>query len=320
MTSTNTLNDDHYYTRTIIGERLVLTLGRPLVSHAGVTPFQWKSNQQPHAQPSKWIRWSIGVGFVIVAPLLVYAGMHLSAFIQSPQAAGGGELPVALAGNPKTTVRVIDQEYTPPQTFPIGVARPSPLPDDHEIGGMPVPLNPPSPVAAEAIISAAKTKPKEQGPTEKPASSVVVDDGPVQKAVEPAPKKVEPPVKAVVEPPKQASAKPVQPPSPVLPTPAVKGVDASVKLAKPVEEKPAVAAQVNAKAPAAAAAPVSPTGSKITLVDIPPGGKSVLVTNPANRLPTRLSVGDKLPNGQTIQSIDEKSGSITADGSTYKLD
>ena len=59
----------------------------------------------------------------------------------------------------------------------------------------------------------------------------------------------------------------------------------------------------------------------VTVVDVPKDGKSVMVTNPVNRLPMKLVVGERLPNGKVIQSINGAGGFIlTADGVTYSMD
>lgn len=88
-------------------------------------------------------------------------------------------------------------------------------------------------------------------------------------------------------------------------------VAASVRFAEPVSERPAVAA-----VPAQA----SKKSVKITIVDISPDGNSVLVTDPATRLPKRYMKGERLPNGQTLQSIDAAAGRITAGGDVIRME
>lgn len=320
------LPTDDDYTRAIIGDRIVMKLGRPVVSHPAASPFDWKpARLQTPPSPPLPIRMLTVVGALVVGVALVYAGMYAANHFGIEGLAENDELPVGAAKGQSGAVRVIDQDYAPAQSAPIQAlaphqAMPSPLPID-DSHGVPLPINPP-PVPGPP----SPTKKVERDATDKPSSSVVVvDDGPAPKAPAPAPAAAAP-----TKPPEQAH-KPVAPPKaevPVKPTPpsatlpppptkGVKPVEGGVKFAAPVEEKPVGGVAMKAAAPETKR---EEGGVKITIVDIAPGGKTVLVTNPSTRLPTKLGVGDKLPNGKTIQAIDEKTGSVTADGSTYKLD
>lgn len=55
------------------------------------------------------------------------------------------------------------------------------------------------------------------------------------------------------------------------------------------------------------------------LVAVTPDGKIALFTNPKTRLPERFSVGDKLPSGEVIKSID-KAGKVVTDAKEYRLE
>jgi len=56
------------------------------------------------------------------------------------------------------------------------------------------------------------------------------------------------------------------------------------------------------------------------LVAITPDGKIALFTNPKTRLPERFKVGDKLPSGETLKSIDTSSGKVVTDSKEYVLE
>lgn len=87
----------------------------------------------------------------------------------------------------------------------------------------------------------------------------------------------------------------------------------SKSVAQPVKDVPTIDA--SAKNVSTSKSP------SVTVVDVPKDGKSVMVTNPANRLPMRLVVGERLPNGKVIQSINGVGGYIlTTDGVTYSMD
>lgn len=113
------------------------------------------------------------------------------------------------------------------------------------------------------------------------------------------------------EPPKQAAAVPIQ-----------------QKANQPAQQQPAKPATTPAQAaaPAAQAAPAKqPQESTAApragggLVAVTPDGKIALFTNPTTRLPERFSVGDKLPSGEVIKSID-KSGKVVTNAKEYKLE
>lgn len=59
---------------------------------------------------------------------------------------------------------------------------------------------------------------------------------------------------------------------------------------------------------------------RITIVDIAADGRSVLVTNPETRLPKKFVIGDQLPNGARLQSIDPAGAKISAGGVAYEME
>lgn len=313
---------DDYYTRAIIGDRLVLKLGRPVVSHPAASPFDWKpSIAKKQSKPSLLVRSLAAVGVLVVGVALITSGVLLASHFGFDGPAPKDDFPVGAAGDKSGSVRVIDQDYAPvaPAQQPVLTplqAMPSPLPID-DSQGVPLPVSPPQ---VNTPPSSVKKADKDAAEKQTP-SVVVVDDGPSPKAT---PQQTVAPAKAADKPTAPAPAKqepPAKPtpPSATLPPPQKGGkpAEGAVKFAAPVDEKPVGGSSAKAQAPEAKR---EEGGVKITIVDITPGGKAVLVTNPSTRLPTKLGVGDKLPNGKTIQAIDEKTGSVTADGSTYKLD
>jgi hypothetical protein len=77
-------------------------------------------------------------------------------------------------------------------------------------------------------------------------------------------------------------------------------------------------APVPGLAPAAAAKPAQPRG--IGLLAIAPDGKSAAFTNPKTRLPEQFKIGDQLPNGETVRSIDLKGGRVVTNAKEYGLE
>lgn len=220
---------------------------------------------------------------------------------KSPLGEGNGE-----AATP-TSVNVVQGAYVPVE--PPKLESPKPIPAPGSAMPMPIdrPLPKPTPPGAAAAatplanVSAgvAQTKPTQPaGGQQTPAEGQAVKHGPVV---------LDDTSKAVVAPKQDAPIKTVQQATPVNAQGPVKVV------AQPLKD-----ANAGDTAPKAAAA-VKATG--ITVVDVPKDGKSVMVTNPVNRLPMKLVVGERLPNGKVIQSINATNGSIsTTDGVTYTMD
>jgi hypothetical protein len=282
-------------------------------------------------------KWARVACIVAAVPAIIFIGALGARSIEGM--IFGDPLP-GISAKP-SSVRVVDQEYKAPAATPqlggplpiagqptqepasaapaaVGGPLPVPMskgvPDVVPAPSLPLDILTRSP-SAPAAAAPAKPDKKDQPP------ALVVDDGgakaPAIAAVPPAPKA---PAAAPATQPAPA-AKPQATPAPAPATRPAAATSGPVKLAQPVEDRavqqalPAKAGTAPAATPAAAA-----NEAKITIVDIVPGGKAVLVTNPATRLPQRVAVGEKLPNGRTVQSIDEKAGSVTADGATYKIE
>jgi hypothetical protein len=75
---------------------------------------------------------------------------------------------------------------------------------------------------------------------------------------------------------------------------------------------------VQGAAPAAAAKPAQPRG--MGLLAIAPDGKSAAFTNPKTRLPEQFKIGDQLPSGETVRSIDLKGGRVVTNAKEYGLE
>ncbi|MFC6281172.1 hypothetical protein [Polaromonas aquatica] len=56
------------------------------------------------------------------------------------------------------------------------------------------------------------------------------------------------------------------------------------------------------------------------LVAVTPDGKTALFTNTATRLPEKFAVGDKLPSGEIIKSIDGNAGIVKTNAKEYRLE
>jgi hypothetical protein len=65
---------------------------------------------------------------------------------------------------------------------------------------------------------------------------------------------------------------------------------------------------------------VEPAKQGTGLVALTQDGLSALFTNPKNRLPEKFGIGDKIPNGETIKSIDKAAGKVVTDAKEYKLE
>lgn len=81
----------------------------------------------------------------------------------------------------------------------------------------------------------------------------------------------------------------------------------TTKLVDPLE----VGAGVAGSSPQQAARP--------TIVTIADDNSYVLITNPTTRLPQKYQVGQRLPNGATVQRIDHSKGVVQIDGQTFGL-
>lgn len=186
------------------------------------------------------------------------------------------------------------------------------------------------------------------------ASNAVVAVSPAQLVVVPAPVgqaqeilKVQPQRQRVaapeltrpIDPQAQASSRQV------MTAPVQKPID---QVAKPIakqesaqDEKPKVAAMVLdestssvAASRAAAQAPIQPAPARQQsallaaasnaigqkLIVIAPDGKTAIFSNPKTRYPEQYRIGDRLPNGDVLKSINAASGKVITTEMEYRLD
>ena len=76
-------------------------------------------------------------------------------------------------------------------------------------------------------------------------------------------------------------------------------------------------AQVNTGKPAVKDSPKNPNAG---LVALTPDGKSAVFANPTTRLPEKFGIGEKLPSGETLRSIDANTGTVKTDAREYRLE
>lgn len=126
----------------------------------------------------------------------------------------------------------------------------------------------------------------------------------------------------------QQQPKPAQPPAPAkTPEPAIAGQksDAKDQKQQPAAvildaETPAAKQAQSGGTPLVTAKPAQDNKVGAGLVAITPEGKYALFTNVKTRLPEKFAVGDKLPSGETVKSIDKNAGKVTTDAKEYRLE
>jgi hypothetical protein len=158
-----------------------------------------------------------------------------------------------------------------------------------------------------------------------PSAPMVVADTPQRPAPPPSapmPPTAQMPKPVLAQPPVQAPAPAQAAPQAAKPAPDKKGpsfeaviLDVDPTGAKPKET--ASAPGTSAK-PTEKEAPKRPTGAG--LVAITQDGKAALFTNPTNKLPEKYSVGQKLPSGEVLRSIDVSTGTVKTDTKDYHLE
>lgn len=310
---------DEIITRFVVGEPVTVTLGRPvgqrLNAGAKTAALRWKDGawventsakltkalgprtfQVPLKRIAAGASASRKYGVVAVASVAAISIGVAAAMLWRSQ--GESSLPIAPAvGASPGTVKVVTAPYAPePRNdsalpiAPLPVA--SPVIEGGSVGSD-GPLPRPAPQIAQSAPSTtgASTQPKAAGAAKAspPAKS--------QKNEQAAPR-----VPAVL----------LDDPAPAA---AQRAGPAAVAVAKPAAttSNPAVAAK-----PDQANKPPAARGSG--LVAITPDGKSGVFTNPKTRLPEQFKVGDQLPNGETVRSVDYKEGRVVTSSKEYSLE
>lgn len=240
----------------------------------------------------------VGAG---VAVFVGGLGFGLATLRNQPEASG--ELPIA----PAATVRMVQFAYVSPQLeaapapmeqqpFPIAKAQPDavtpPLPFSPPLRE---PARPPEKVPAQEVTKPALSN------AQKPPE-------PTAKAQPPAPPKATP-----------ARQEPQTVPAVVLDEAAPRGSRASAP-APTVPAEAAVPVKQGAPAVPPAAKPPIERERGTGLIAITPDGKVAVFTNPKTKLPQQFKIGEQLPGGDTIRSIDAKEGKVVTSMKEYSLD
>lgn len=99
------------------------------------------------------------------------------------------------------------------------------------------------------------------------------------------------------------------------PVAVILDMEATANLTKP---NVAAGVQVIAAKPPSKELPKRVSGSG--LVAVTPDGSTALFTNTATRLPEKFGVGDRIPSGEVIRSIDAIAGIVKTDVKEYRLE
>lgn len=169
------------------------------------------------------------------------------------------------------------------------------------------------PIAPLPAGPVSETVPGAEGPLPRSLPQVVASTTTPAAQPQPAVAKASPPpAKSKEEPAQRVPAVLLDDPVPAAGQRPASPSPAAAKI-KPPANNPVVTAkpEVTAKPPAARG-----TG----LVAITPDGKSAVFTNPKTRLPEQFKVGDQLPNGETVRSVDYKEGRVLTSSKEYSLE
>lgn len=301
-------------------------------------------SSRPGTDAHRIPRRSMAVGAFLALAIGAAAPLAWQLLLAAPRAKEGLPIAPAAATAPGSAVSVVSAAYVAP--LPRGAA-----PDTQALL-----LAAPDAVAASAVVSAAPLPPPQAAeqkaivkvPKLAPAAA---QDRPEPVKAAPAPRKVEaaateappkqreqPPPSAVVldeaahKAARQAPSTPVAAPSPPKAAPVTVAVAAAPA---PAPTKPStgpatalVAAGVAKLAPAhpAAFAPAlvpteTPAAEHGTgLIAITPDGKLAVFTNPKTRLPQQFKIGDQLPGGDIVRSIDAKAGKVVSSSKEYSFE
>lgn len=290
----------------------------------------------------------IAAGAILALAMGAAAPLVWQLLRAAPPAKEGLPIAPAAPTAPGSAVSVVSAAYVAP--LPSGAAPDTPA----------LPLAAPDAVAASAVVSAAPLPPPQAAeqktilkvPKPTPVPAAAQDRPEPVKSVS-APRKVEAaateaPLKQREQPPpsavvldeathkvaRQAPSTPVAAPSPPKAAPVTVAV-AAAPAAAPAPTKPStgpatapVAAGVAKLAPAhpAASAPApvpteKPAAEHGTgLIAITPDGKLAVFTNPKTRLPQQFKIGDQLPGGDIVRSIDAKAGKVVSSSKEYSFE
>lgn len=332
---------DQLITRLVVGEPTTVAIGRPVGQRLGTrvpSGLRWASGSWVGARTPRWTWWPRRVierprallirsttragpadlkrDVLAVALFLAAAGTALAPFVLSSRFTPAGAikgLPIEHAAE-GSSLRIVAAAYEPPAAAAEPAAEPVAMPIGNADGQRlpPLPVAPPVPeagrVAAAAPVSAPASKPAAAAPLKTPAASV---SAPAAQKPEsrPAPKgnEQQPPSAVVLD--EAASRAPV-------------AQQAAQAASSPASQALAQAFPPPPSKAASGAAPIAqkPTERGTGLIAITPDAKVAVFTNPKTRLPQQFKVGDQLPGGDTIRSIDAKEGRVVSTSKEYTLD
>lgn len=327
-------------TRLVVGEPTTLALGMP-VGQTLATPtrgaLHWKAGtwvgastsrvewlarvlrkRQPHsivvrttAAPADAGRARFRLVARVLAALSLGAAIPLAMLVFREEPSAPSELPITPAAT-NAPVRVVSAAYMPPQPSPAaGDTQPLPIAAPNESPAAPLPFAPPA-ATQETVQQKVPQLPKVAPvPAERPPAAAVNPSGPMQKEAPPAAnpastQREQQPVSAVVL--DEASPRGAR----VAPN--------NAPAAPAVGAQPSKASSTAAATATAQPAPKASLERGTGLVAITPDGKLAVFTNPKTRLPQQFKIGDQLPSGDTIRSIDAKEGKVVSSSKEYNLD
>lgn len=331
------MNDD-LITRLVVGGPISVQLGRPVgqrLEKNNKTPvLRWHRgawaggakqsalSQSTFSVPLARLTLKVGPSRARVAAIASAAGLLVAA-----GAALGVHAYLSAPSKRPMPVATVDAREASPVTVVSAPFVEEPAPSAA------VTLTPPLPIAAAPQVTTDEVPPLPAG-----ASPAAVH----ATAARPAAAPQRPPAVKVAAAP---SPPPAAPPAPPVPITAPRGAGAAVapvaaapKAHKEPESRPPsvllddptpAAARAVASKPSASAvqiqtrpaeppkqAPARGTG----LVTITPDAKFAVFSNPKTRLPEQFKVGDTLPSGETLRSIDYKLGRVITSSKEYSLD
>ncbi len=289
----------------VLGRRAALLSAAPMHAGAGANATAWRAALQ---RAANWPRHGQVLAGGLVAVLLVTMLLLALAALRTPPRLSS-ELPVRPASFTAPAVRVVTTAYA--AALPVATAalptEPEAAPKADASSAMPpLPFSPPPPAAlalsaTPAVPSAARVPAPRVRERMPPMAKVQV---PVRQQ----PKAEEPLRAGVVLDEAEARAERGPP------------ADASETLATSASVVPVTQSASLARAAGAGGAgrPVPEPASG--LIAITPDSRFAVFTNPRTGLPQQFHIGDPLPGGDTIRSIDGGRGKVFTSGREYSLD
>lgn len=218
--------------------------------------------------------------------------------------------PVKALPEPAKSVTTVDAPYPLP---PVAAEPPleAPVAAEPTEANPVVPIVPARAPAANVAITQVKAQPAKQAP-DVPANKTA----PVQPPAKASQGQATPDNSAA----KDADASKEQKhPAVILdtdPSSKAKSVSSGPGVAAPTNQNGIVQTQLPKPKVDSAATPKMSSG----LVALTPDGKYALFTNVKTRLPEKFGIGEKLPSGETVKSIDKTNGKVKTDAGEYKLE